>query len=40
MPHICADEILALVYALPFVGFAFYWTKTKIKSIINKKENK
>lgn len=36
MPHICSDEIMAFVYALPFVGLAFYWVKTKIRSFIKK----
>lgn len=30
MPHICGDEILALMMAMPFVGIAVSWVREKI----------
>lgn len=40
MPHICADEIFALMYAMPFIGLGVYWLKTKFKALIKKDDDK
>lgn len=29
--HICPDEIMAFIYALPFLGTAFHWLRHKLK---------
>lgn len=28
--HFCADELMAIVAAMPFVGYAFRWVKSKL----------
>jgi hypothetical protein len=29
--HICPDEIMAFMMAMPFVGYAFHWVRHKLK---------
>lgn len=32
MPHICGDEIMAFILAMPFVATGYYWLKNKFKA--------
>ena len=36
--HWCADETLALLAALPFVGFAFSWVRMKWRAWRGKRQ--
>lgn len=30
MPHFCADELMALLGALPLLSGAFFWVRSKL----------
>ena len=32
MPHICGDEIMAFMMAVPVLGFALTWAKNKYRA--------
>lgn len=38
--HICMDEIMAFWYALPVLGVALLWAKTRIASWRKKERHK
>lgn len=35
MPHFCMDEAWAIMFALPWIGFAFRWARAYVTARIN-----